>query len=118
MKTIAFVSVAALALATGCSQEGGQPAAQTNTTSSGGSVVTAPVDYLNTITKQERSTEKKIDVAVINQNIQLFQVQGGRYPKDLNELVEKNYMKQIPVPPHGSKLDYDAEAGTVKVVNQ
>jgi hypothetical protein len=117
MKMIAFVSVAALALATGCSQEGGQSTAQTNTASSGGSFVTAPVDYLNTATKQQHSAVKKIDVTVINQAIQLFQVQEGRYPKDLNELVEKNYMKQIPATPHGSSLDYDAEAGTVKVVS-
>ena len=45
-------------------------------------------------------------------------MQEGRFPNDLKELVEKKYMPVVPTPPAGSKLDYDAKAGTVKIVSQ
>jgi len=117
---IALVSIATLALAAGCGKESGasSTASRTNTSSGGDSLVTAPVDYLNTISKQKHDAVKKIDVAFVNQAIQLFQVQEGRNPRDLNELVEKKYLAAVPETPYGTRLDYDAEAGTVKVVNE
>jgi hypothetical protein len=48
----------------------------------------------------------------------MFNVQEGRYPKDLNELVEKKYMRVLPEPPYGMKIVYDPNTGTVKVVRQ
>jgi hypothetical protein len=47
----------------------------------------------------------------------LFNTQEGRLPKDLNELVP-NYVGKIPDAPYGSKIVYDADSGTVKVVKQ
>ena len=54
----------------------------------------------------------------LTQAIQLFNAQEGRNPKDLNELVEKKYIGQIPDAPYGMKIVYDATAGQVKVVKQ
>jgi hypothetical protein len=48
----------------------------------------------------------------------MFNVQEGRYPKDLNELAEKKYIPKIPEVPHGMKIDYDAATGSVKIVKQ
>jgi len=94
-------------------------ATQTNTpASSGGNPLTAPVDYLNAVVKAQQVATKQVDVAFINQAIQQFNVMEGRNPKDLNELVEKKYIGQIPPVPYGSKLDYDAGSGQVKVVKQ
>ena len=62
--------------------------------------------------------EKKIDAAALNQQIELFMVQEGRYPTDLNELVTKKYLGKLPGPPFGSKLEYDAKLGKVTVVKQ
>ena len=45
-------------------------------------------------------------------------VENGRNPKDLNELVEKKTIPKLPDAPRGMKLDYDATAGKVKVVPQ
>ncbi len=65
----------------------------------------------------KKHSEKVIDVSALNQAIQLFNVQEGRLPKNLNELVP-NYVGQLPPTPFGTKLVYDATAGTVKVVQQ
>ncbi len=48
----------------------------------------------------------------------MFNVENGRNPKDLNELVEKKFIPRIPAAPYGMKLEYDAATGKVKVVNQ
>jgi hypothetical protein len=118
MKTSLLLSFAAVALATGCGDGSGKPAQSTNATSSGESVITAPVDYLNTVVKQEQYAVKVVDVASVNQAIQMFQVDQGRFPSGLNELVEKKYLPQIPKTPYGTRLNYDASTGTVKVVKQ
>ena len=59
-----------------------------------------------------------MDTTSLNQAIQLFNVENGRNPKDLNELVEEKFIPKIPAAPYGMKLEYDATAGKVKVVKQ
>ncbi len=82
-----------------------------------GNPLTAPGDYLGAVVQAKNHSEKVIDVAYINQAIQLFNASEGRMPKDLNELVP-NYLGKMPETPFGTKLVYDATAGTVKVVKQ
>lgn len=77
--------------------------------------VTAPVDYVGTAVKQQQKAIKSVDTTALNQAVQLFNVQEGRYPKDLNELVEKKYIGKLPDAPAGMKLSYDATAGKVTV---
>ena len=48
----------------------------------------------------------------------MFNVEQGRNPKDLNELVEKKFIPRLPAAPTGMKLEYDATAGKVTVVKQ
>jgi hypothetical protein len=48
----------------------------------------------------------------------MFQVQEGRLPNDLDELVAKKYIPLIPTPPVGTKLVYNATKGTVTVEKQ
>lgn len=101
----------------GCGKKADTPAQTTNSTTSG-NPLTAPVDYLGAISKAQKTAVKTIDTAALNQAIQLFNVQEGRNPKDLKELVEKKYIGQIPDAPYGMKIVYDATAGQVKVVKQ
>ncbi len=101
----------------GCSKNSDTPAQTTNSTTSG-NPLTAPVDYLGAISKAQKIAVKTIDTAALNQTIQLFNAQEGRNPKDLNELVEKKYIGNIPDAPYGMKIVYDASAGQVKVVKQ
>ena len=120
MKITRLLPVAASALLLGCgdSSKPSAPPAATSAPAAGGNPLTAPVDYLNSAVKAQQSAVKTVDVTSVNKAIEMFNVQEGRFPKDLNELVAKKYLPLIPTPPFGSKLEYDATAGTVKVVKQ
>jgi hypothetical protein len=75
------------------------------------------LDYGNTLVNAKKTADKTIDVAALNQEVQLFYAQEGRYPKTLEELTP-NYISKIPVAPLGFKIEYDATKGEVKVVRQ
>jgi len=68
--------------------------------------------------KAQQTAIKTVDTTFLNQAIQMFSVEHGRNPKDLNELVEGKFIPKIPDAPYGMKLEYDAAAGKVKVVKQ
>ena len=120
MKTLLLLSVATGLCLVGCSPSADKPAppAATNAPSSGGNPLTAPVDYLNSAVKAQQAAVKTVDVTSLNKSLDMFNVQEGRFPKDLNELVAKKYMPEIPKPAFGTKIEYDATAGTVKVVKE
>jgi hypothetical protein len=94
------------------------PATNASTSSSSGNPLTAPVDYLGAVGKAQQNAIKTVDVASLNQAIQLFNVDHGRNPKDLNELVQEKFIPQLPAAPYGMKLDYDPTSGKVSVVKQ
>ena len=99
----------------GCRKEEALPA-KTEPTASG-NPITAPLDYIAAVGKAQQSAIKNVDTAALNQALQLFNVQEGRFPKDLQEMVP-NYIGKIPAAPYGMKIDYDATQGKVKVVKQ
>jgi hypothetical protein len=116
LPTLAAALVMVLA---GCDQKSASTtSASTNAASSGGNPLTAPVDYLGAAAKAQQQAVKTVDTASIDRAIQMFGVEHGRNPKDLNELVQEKYMPKIPQPPYGTKLVYDANAGTVRVEKQ
>ncbi|HXI69899.1 MAG TPA: hypothetical protein VNN22_06015 [Verrucomicrobiae bacterium] len=101
-----FLALAAVAfLAAGCGNSSTpQPA-------------TNPADVDNPLVNAKRTADKAIDTAALNQEIQLFNVQEGRLPKTLQELVPK-YVGKIPDAPLGYKISYDAVKGEVSVVRE
>ena len=107
MKPLLWLLLATTALWVGCGKKN----------SGGDNLATAPVDYIATVAQAGHDAEKKIDVTSINRAIQEFQVQEGRYPKDLQELVP-NYIAKIPEGPVGTKIVYDPNTGTVKIEQQ
>lgn len=122
MKIFLIPLVAAVGLLAGCGDSGSKKTTATAATNAEpkydtGNPLTAPADYLGAVVQAQKHAEKVIDVSYINQAIQQFNAMEGRLPKDLNELVP-NYVGKMPVPPYGTKLVYDATAGTVKVVKQ
>ena len=117
MKILSLVTIVFAVALAGCGSKSSSTAGATNTTS-GGSLVTAPVDYLNSAVKAEQNAVKTVDTTSLNQAIQLFNVDKGRNPKDLNELVEQRFIAKIPEVPYGNKLVYDANAGKVTVVKE
>jgi hypothetical protein len=56
------------------------------------------------------------DTASLKRAIDMFKQEEDRYPKDLNELVSKQYMPALPAPPYQMKYQYDPATGNVKVV--
>ncbi len=118
MKAPLYVCLATGLVLTACSQKSDAPVASTNTPSAGSSPIDAPAGYLGALAKSQQAAIKTIDTTSLDQAIQLFSVENGRNPKDLNELVEKKFIGKIPEAPFGTKLVYDPAAGTVKVVKQ
>jgi uncharacterized lipoprotein YajG len=116
----AYFLAASLLLLAGC---GEKPATQSKTTStnsmdnnSSGNPITAPVDYLGAVAKAKKTRIKVADLASVKQAIQLFHTEEDRYPKDLNELISKQYIPALPAPPYQMKYQYDARSGEVKIV--
>jgi hypothetical protein len=114
-----FMGVCAALLLTGCGG-GKEPAgtAETNAAAAEMSPLSAPTDYLKAIDKGQKSAEKTVDTAALNKAIQLFNIEEGRNPSTLQELVEKQYLPRIPEAPYGMKLQYDGVSGTVKITRQ
>ena len=113
-----FLPVIASLLLIGCGEKSDKPGAATNTATSGSTPLTAPADYVGALGKAKQAAEKTVDTTTLNQAIQMFNVEKGRNPKDLNELVTEKFIPKLPAVPYGMKLDYDATSGKVKVVNQ
>jgi len=85
---------------------------------SSGNPITAPVDYLGAVNKARKTVIKQIDLAAVQNAINLFKAQEDRYPKDMNELVQKHYLGQVPQLPPGQQLNYNPKTGELKVVRQ
>jgi hypothetical protein len=118
MKRSFCLSLAASFLLVGCGGSSDKPPQTTNGAASSSSPLSAPADYVGALGKAQQTAAKTADTTSLNQAIQMFNVENGRNPKDLNELVEKKLIPKIPEAPRGMKLDYDATAGKVKVVPQ
>jgi hypothetical protein len=118
MKTPLYLWLSSLLVLGACSQKSDAPTASTNAASTASSPLNAPADYLGAIVKGQQSAVKTIDTTSVDKAIQLFSVENGRNPKDLNELVEQKFLPKIPETPFGTKLVYDQATGTVKVVKQ
>ncbi|MBI2925287.1 MAG: hypothetical protein HYY24_06230 [Verrucomicrobia bacterium] len=117
-KELLLLVCAGLALS-GCGKKDQAAAPKpTNSPAATGNPITAPVDYLGAVSKGQKSAIKTIDTASLNQAIRLFQVEEGRFPKDLNELVTEKYLPALPAAPYGMKIVYDPALGEVKVVRQ
>jgi hypothetical protein len=106
--------VAGLVL-TGCGKDEKTTTPSTTVTPANNTPPAAPAGngYLGTMVKAQQLAVKTVDLTSLNEEIQLFNVQEGRLPADLNELVTKNYIGQLPAAPAGMKLVYDAAQGKV-----
>ena len=119
MKTfLCLVSVTALFLVS-CSKEDSSSASQTNAAPAAfENPLNAPADYGKALARAQKSAEKTVDLAALTKAIEMFQVDKGRLPKDLNELVAGKFIRQMPPEPPGMKIVYDPNTGTVKVQPQ
>ncbi len=115
------VSICAAALLAGCSGKSDSTPQGTSASSPATNSVNKATNgfagYVKSLGEAQKTADKTIDVTSINKALEMFNVQEGRYPKTLQELVP-NYMPKIPDAPPGSKIVYDPANGTVKVVPQ
>jgi hypothetical protein len=110
MKTCHCLGILAAALLVGgCGKE---------QNSSGPAPSSAASGYVGALAKGQQTAIKTVDVTSLNQDIQLFNAQEGRNPKDLDELVSKNYIGKLPDVPQGMKFVYDADQGKVSLASQ
>jgi len=113
MKQILLPAVLVGFVAAGC---GDKSKPQSSASVAVSNVVSAPVDYLGAAAAAKNLAEKTVDLAQLNQAIQMFVAQESRYPKSLDELIEAKLILQIPKAPYGTKIVYDPASGQVKVV--
>ena len=103
----------------GCGKkDAAPPVPSTNSSTSGGNPLTAPVDYLGAVNQARKSAIKTIDTVSLTRQIELFHEQEDRFPKDLNELVTQHYLNSLPKAPYGMKLEYNPATGQVRVVKE
>ena len=102
----------------GCDQKSSTSSTSTNAQSSSGNPLTAPADYVGAAAKAQQSTKKVVANAGLSQAIKQFYAMEGRFPKDLNELVTKEYLSSLPSPPVGMKYQYNPSTGDLKTVVQ
>jgi hypothetical protein len=117
MKSLVLIPIVAVFFATGCSPSGGS--SQTPSTNAAANATNADnVPYYGAMIKAQRNAGVTADMGTLKPAIEQFQVDKGRFPKDLNELVQEKYISKIPAAPYGMKIDYDPTTGTAKVVPQ
>jgi hypothetical protein len=78
----------------------------------------AAAQYMGNLGNAQQYARVVSDTASINQAIQVFNANEGRYPKDLNELVTEKYMGHIPNPPRGMKFYYNPDNGEFRIVDE
>ena len=82
---------------------------------SAGNPLTAPLDYVGAVGKAKKVSEKRVNLANIQNAIKQFQAVEGRYPKALKELVTEGYFPRPPSPPRGMRYVYNPKTGQVGV---
>ena len=122
MRVLFLIPVAAgLFLMTGCGNSsnvtGSSATNDSNTNFASGNPITVVPDYIGAVGNAQKYAIKQIDLSYLHEAIEQFGAAEGHYPKDLNALVP-NYIGKVPAAPYGSKIDYDPNTGTVKVVPQ
>ncbi len=117
MRTPFYIFALAGLLLAGCGNNQSKPAQGTNS-ATGGNPLDSGGGYIGALGRAQNNAVKTIDTASLDQAIQMFNVQEGRNPKDLNELVEKQLIGKIPPVPYGMRLEYDPTTGKVAVVKQ
>ncbi len=78
-------------------------------------ILNAPEKYTGVMGKTLKKTKAMDSLLYLKNKINTFQIQEGRYPASLNELVEKKYIEKLPVPPEEMVFTYDSSTGKVDV---
>ena len=113
MRTFALALL--LLMAGGCSHSEKSSTAATNQAEVGQNPLDAPADYIGALGQAQKQAVSTADVATLTKAIQIFEAQEDRFPRDLKELVDKEYIPKLPLLPQGRTFIYDRTTGSVKV---
>jgi hypothetical protein len=102
--TIIFLMVAA-----GCHKKQGGAQSQDL------GITNAPAKYGEVMGRALKKAESMDNVLYLKNKINTFHIQKGRYPANLQELVDEQLIDKIPEPPKGMKYDYDPSTGSLNV---
>jgi hypothetical protein len=117
MKIPLLLVVAPLGLAiAGCGQKTAKAKTDEDATATGGSALTAPLDYLAAQGKAKQLAVKVTSTAELQSAIQKFYAMEDHYPRDLNELIAQRYLQALPAAPNGMQIAYSPKTGDVKFV--
>lgn len=107
MPVRSFVALGAvLLMLAGCGrQDAGTPAGQPG----------QPKDYRAMLEHARQRQAANSSLKTVTEALQKFQVDLGRSPKDLSELVRARYLKEIPPPPEGQTYYYDPPLANVEL---
>lgn len=113
MKIAIHTALAVAFLTTACAP--GKDENKTEQTNAAGeNPLTAPADYVGAVAASKRTAVRVVDLASVQQAIQMFAASEGRYPANLNELVTEKYLPRLPELPTGLAYQYDAKTGQVQ----
>lgn len=89
---------------------------KSDSSTSGGNSGNSSADYAGALGRSQARAVTGVDLASLQKAIQLFNVNEGRNPRDLNELVQSKLISKIPDAPAGMKIAYDPATGNVSMV--
>lgn len=77
----------------------------------------APREYGKIMERAMKKAKSMDSIIYLRNKIHTFQLQEGRYPYSLDELIEKGYInkEEMPKPPEGMQFVYDPKTGKVEV---
>ena len=99
----------ASAVVCGAAGTNNAPAASTNAPAK-------PKDYRAMLAKVRVKQQERGGLEEVQKAISAFQMRAGRLPTELNEVVERGFLPDIPAAPAGSRFAYDRITGNVRVV--
>jgi hypothetical protein len=76
------------------------------------------MDAAGAMARSQAKAVATVDLTSLDKAIQMFNVNEGRFPKDLNELLQSKLIGKIPDAPQGKKINYDPATGKVSLVPQ
>ena len=114
MKTLCLLAASFLLFACGCGHSEKSNAVAANQPEVVQNPIEAPAEYIGVLGKAEQQAVRTADLATLTKAIQIFEAQEDRYPRDLKELVEKEYLAKLPVLPPSTVFSYDPKTGAVR----
>jgi competence protein ComGC len=82
------------------------------------SIAAAPSGYIAKAVKVKEEARATVGIENLQKAVESFQLEEGRNPASLEEVIQKGFLKTMPNAGNGQKFEYDAKTGNVKIVSQ